>query len=222
MVPEDKQGIILAANYSGINKMQSSLSDEIIVKNILDGDENAFTQLYERYRLLVYSAAFRVIHDPEEAQDATQEIFVKLYRSLHKWNVQKAKLSTWIYRMAVNHSIDCSRVRFRRAECQLPENNSKLSFRLYATGNSASSPFKAIRNKEEISLIRRCIENLPDLQKRTFIGRYFQELKLVEIAKLECCNLAAVKSSLYRATHFVRQALLKSRDLSFRKVELQA
>jgi RNA polymerase sigma factor (sigma-70 family) len=202
--------------------MHSSLSDEIIVKNILDGDENAFTQLYERYRLLIYSAAFRIIHDPEEAQDATQEIFLKLYRSLHKWNVQKAKLSTWIYRMAVNHSIDCRRVRFRRAESQLPENNAKLSFRQHSTGNSAGSPFKAIKNREEISLVRRCVENMPDLQKKTFMGRYFQELKLVEIAEMECRNLQAVKSSLYRATNAVRRALLKSRDLSFGEVELQA
>jgi RNA polymerase sigma factor (sigma-70 family) len=202
--------------------MNSSPSDEIIVKNILDGDENAFARLYERYRLLVYSVAVRVIHDPEEAQDATQEIFLKFYRSLHNWNVQKSKLSTWIYRMALNHSIDCLRAHLRRAESQLPENNSRPVFRLHAKGNDARSPFKAIQNKEEISMVRRCIDKLPDMQRKTFMGRYFQELKLVEIAETECLNLGTVKTSLYRATRVVRRALMNSRDLSFGKVELQA
>jgi len=206
----------------GLEIMYSSLSDKCLVKVILDGDENAFAQLYERHRVLVYSVAFRTLQDPEDARDATQEIFIKIYRFLHQWNVQKSKLSTWIYRLAVNHSIDCCRVRSRRAESQLPENNAELIFRLYGTGYSAYSPFMAIKNKEEISLIRRCIEKLPDLQKKTFIGCYFKEMKIVEIAEMECRNFDAVKTSLYRATHVVRRVLLESRDLSFRKVELQA
>jgi RNA polymerase sigma-70 factor (ECF subfamily) len=202
--------------YSG------SLSDESLVGAFLDGNEDAFAQLYERYRVRIYSAAFQIMRNPEEAQDATQDIFIKLYRSLHKWNVQKAKLSTWIYRMAVNHSIDCRRVRFRRAESQLPENNAKLIFRQYASGSSAGSPFKDIKNREEISLVRHCIENMPDQQKRTFIGRYFRELKLVEIAEQENCNISAVKSALYRATHAVRHFLLESRSLPLRKMESHA
>jgi RNA polymerase sigma factor (sigma-70 family) len=202
--------------------MYSSLSDECLVEIILDGDEDAFTQLYKRYRSKVYSIAFRIIHDPGEAEDAAQEIFVKLYRSLPQWNAKKSKLSTWIYRLSVNHSIDCCRVCSRRAESQLPENNANPIFQLCGTGYSTCSPFKAIKNKEEISLIQRHIEKLPDLQRRTFIGRYFKELKLVEIAEKERLNIGAVKSSLYRATHVVRRVFINSKDFSFGKAELQA
>ena len=199
--------------------MNSSLSDEITVKNILAGEEKAFTQLYERYRRLIYSVAVRIIHDPEEAQDATQEIFLKLYRSLHQWDAQKSKLSTWIKRIAVNHSIDRCRAHFQRSETQLPENNAESIYRLHTTGNPARSPFRAVQNREEISLVRRCIDKLPDIQKKTFISRYFHELKLVEIAEMECRNLGTIKSSLYRATRAVRQVLLQSRHLSFSKME---
>ena len=199
--------------------MNSSLSDEMTVKNILAGDEKAFTQLYERYRRLIYSVAVRIIHDPEEAQDATQEIFLKLYRSLHRWDAQKSKLSTWIKRIAVNHSIDLCRAHFQRSETQLPENNPDSIYRPHTTGNSARSPFRAVQNREEISLVRRCIDKLPDIQKKTFISRYFHELKLAEIAEMECRNLGTVKSSLYRATHAVRQVLLQSGHLSFSKME---
>src|SRR5512147_749343 len=103
-----------------------SATDEGLVKSVLGGDEKAFSQLYERYRRPIYSAAYRIIQNSEDAQDATQEIAFKLYRSLHLWDVQKSKLSTWIYRMAANHSIDCYRMRSRRVESQLPGNHADL------------------------------------------------------------------------------------------------
>ena len=201
--------------------MYNALSDEYLVRIILDGDDSAFTQLYERYRLLVCSVACRIVRDFEEAQDATQEIFIKVYRSLHRWDVEKSKLSTWIYRLAVNHSIDCYRARLRRAESQLPQKNAERIFQGYARGGFACSPFKTVKGREEIRMVRRCIEKLPDLQKKTFIRRYFQELKLAEIAEMECCNLGTVKTSLYRATGVVRRILSKSHDMPLRNAEVQ-
>ena len=189
---------------------ECNMSDESLVRSILQGDENAFTQLYDRYRLRIYSISFRIIQDYEEAQDATQEIFFKIYRSLHQWDALRSKLSTWIYRLALNHSIDCRRVRFRRTEFQLLEFGAEPVFPKHSNGPYACSPFKAVKNKEEVNLIWKHIDKLPVLQKKTFIRRYFQELKLVEIAKIECCKLATVKTSLYRATHSVRKILLES------------
>src|SRR5512136_1403002 len=105
--------------------MHTQLStDEALVKSALSGDEIAFSQLFIRYRRPIYSTACRIIQNPEDAKDATQEIALKLYGSLHQWDVQKSKLSSWIHRMAVNHSIDCHRVHRRRKESQLPEINS--------------------------------------------------------------------------------------------------
>ena len=191
----------------------SSLTDESLVKIFLDGDEDAFTQLFERYRVRIYIVAIQIIRNPEEAQDATQEIFIKIYRSLDTWNVQRSELSKWIYRVAVNHCIDHLRFCSRRIESQLLRNNADLILQVYATDNSAHSPFMALKNKEEIGLIRRYIQKLPDLQKNTFIGRYFKDLNLVEIAELENCNVGAAKSALHRATLAVRHILLKSRCL---------
>ena len=194
--------------------MKAPSSDEILVENILDGDDNAFTILYERYRRTVYTVAYRILGNHEETQDATQEIFTKLYRSLHTWDVRKAKLSTWIRRLAWNHSIDCHRMRCRRAESQLRENNIDRDFYIYPTGYFTQSPYLNMKNKEEIAIVRRCIGKLPELQKKTFIQRYFHELKLVEIAEIEHCKLATVKTSLHRAKKAVRHVLLRTRGLS--------
>ena len=192
----------------GLECMYGSLSDECLVKAFFNGDEDAFTQLYERYRTLIYLTAFRITRDPEGSHDATQEIFVKFYRSLHQWNAHRSKLSTWIYRLAINHSIDYYRARFRRAESQLLENYSERMPQQYAIGHSICSPFIAYKNKEEIDLVMRCINKLPELQKKVFIDRYIRGLKLVEIAEVECCKLETVKSSLYRATKTVRRILI--------------
>lgn len=201
--------------------MHDSTSDKSLVRMILNGDETAFAQLYQRYRTQIYSAAFRILQDAEEAEDVSQEIFIKLHKSLHQWDDKKSKLSTWIYRMSVNHSIDFWRVRNRRAETQLPEHNSGQIYNSCRTGSYADTPFEAVRNREEIRLVRHCIEKLPELQKKAFISRYFQGLKLAEIAENECRNLATIKSSLYRATLAVRQVLLRSRNLSLENAGLQ-
>jgi RNA polymerase sigma factor (sigma-70 family) len=91
--------------------MKQMAFDEILVQNILDGSEGPFVVLYDRYRKQVYVVAYRILRHPEDAQDAMQEIFVKIHRSLHKWNAGKSRLATWIYRLAINHSIDCCRMR---------------------------------------------------------------------------------------------------------------
>jgi RNA polymerase sigma-70 factor (ECF subfamily) len=186
-----------------------SLTDEGLVKSVLGGDENAFSQLYERYRRPIYSAAYRIIQNSEDAQDATQEIAVKLYRSLHQWDVQKSKLSTWIYRMAANHSIDCYRMRIRRVESQMPASISDPALQAETPDCSAQSPFNAFKVKEEIKAVLKCARTLPDLQRRIFIHRFFYERKLDEIARIERCSLGTVKSALHRATHAVRRLLLK-------------
>jgi RNA polymerase sigma factor (sigma-70 family) len=192
--------------------MTSPLSDEDLVESALGGDEDAFSQLYERYRHPVYATAFRIIQSAEDARDATQEIFVKLYRSLRSWNPRRASFSTWTYRLASNHAIDCWRTRRRRHETQDAEDTSEKAGREYALGDAILSPYREVAGREQVDAVRRCVDLLPELQKKVFVLRYFQEMKLDEIAEMENCSLGTVKTSLFRATHAVRRALRKARS----------
>jgi RNA polymerase sigma-70 factor, ECF subfamily len=191
--------------------MTSPLSDEDLVEGTLGGDEDAFSQLYEKYRHPVYATAYRIIQSAEDARDATQEIFVKLYRSLRSWNPRKASFSTWTYRLASNHAIDCWRTRRRRHETLDSEDMGEKAEREYAFGDAIRSPYREIAGREQVDAVRRCVDLLPELQKKVFVLRYFQELKLDEIAEMENCSLGTVKTSLFRATHAVRRALRKAR-----------
>ncbi len=191
--------------------MTSTLSDEDLVEGTLRGDEHAFSELYDRYRYPVYSTAYRIIQNAEEAQDATQEIFIKLYRSLPVWTREKAKFSTWLFRLAANHAIDRWRARRRRAEAQVSGDAGESGWDEYPLGEAIRSPYQEIAGREQIDEIRRCVDHLPELQKKVFILRYFDELKLEEIAEAENCSLGTVKTSLFRATQTIRKALRRFR-----------
>ncbi len=191
--------------------MTSTLSDEDLVEGTLSGDEHAFSELYDRYRQPVYSTAYRIIQNAEEAQDATQEVFIKLYRSLPVWTREKAKLSTWLFRLAANHAIDCWRARRRRSESQIPGEPGDKEWVEYPLGEAIRSPYQEVAGREQVDEIRRCVDYLPELQKKVFILRYFHELKLEEIAEVENCSLGTVKTSLFRATQTIRKALRRFR-----------
>jgi len=193
--------------------MNSSLSDDDLVRGALGGEELAFSCLYERYRQPVYSTAYRIIQNAEEAHDATQEVFIKLYRSLRTWDSRQSKFSTWLYRLASNHAIDCWRARRRRLESQIPGDAEDGAGREYALVEAISSPYREVESREEVEEIRRCVDLLPELQKKVFILRYFQELKLEEIAKMEECSLGTIKTSLFRATQAVRRSLRRFRGV---------
>ena len=190
--------------------MVSPQSDDDLVANILGGDEDAFSQLYDRYRSRIYSTAYRFIQDSGEAQDATQEIFLKIFRSLPEWNPRKAKFSTWVYRLAANHAIDCWRSRKRRHESLPSDSSDDEEFRERQISDAILTPFGALEEKENVDHIRRSVGELPDLQKKVFLLRYFQDLKLEEIARMEDCSLGTVKTSLFRATCAVRRAVRKA------------
>jgi RNA polymerase sigma-70 factor, ECF subfamily len=190
--------------------MASPQSDEDLVEKTLDGEEEAFSQLYDRYRQKVFGTVYRIVQDASDAQDATQEVFIKLYRYMSDWNPRKARFSTWLYRLAANHAIDCWRLRRRRHESQPAETPDREASPEKTIDDAILTPFGELERKESIERIRNCVDDLPELQKKVFLLRYFQDLKLEEIAEMEECSLGTVKTSLFRATHAVRRALRRA------------
>ena len=190
--------------------MVTSQSDADLVVKILGGDEDAFSRLYDAYHPRVHATVYRIVQDLAEAQDATQEVFIKLYRSLSDWDSRKAKFSTWLYRLAVNHAIDCWRSRQRRPQSQLDWAPDRETLPEHNLGEAILTPFGALAKRESLDHIRRCVAELPELQKKVFVLRYFHEMKLEEIADMEDCSLGTIKTSLFRATHAVRRAVRRA------------
>jgi RNA polymerase sigma-70 factor (ECF subfamily) len=197
----------IPVSYPETGECTKNLADEELVEKILKGDEDAFRCLYDKYRRPVYAAVCRIIPDCEEARDATQEIFMAVYRSLRIWSPQRAGLLPWIYRIATNCAIDHWRTQRRRAELQwFDELERHSSGRpLWRAGGRAIE--RTLEYKERVAEVRRFLEELSPSQRRFFILRYFDELKLREIAAKERTRIGTVKSSLHRATKTMRSRL---------------
>jgi RNA polymerase sigma-70 factor (ECF subfamily) len=185
-------------------------SDEELVERTLRGEDDAFRLLYERYRRRVFATVRRIMRDTEDAKDAMQEIFVKVYRALSGWDPRRARFSTWLYRLAANHAIDSWRMGRRRTELPWEDMQGTGEWRLPARvrfARGGEHPDRALEREERLREIRRHVEDLPPLQRKVFVLRHFHGYKLHEIAAVEGHKLATVKTSLYRATHLIRRKL---------------
>ncbi|HSW40770.1 MAG TPA: RNA polymerase sigma factor [Acidobacteriota bacterium] len=191
-----------------LGEKENGILDEELVERSLRGEEDAFRRLYERYRKPVYSAACRILPDREEARDVTQEIFIAVYRSLATWNPRRARFLPWIRRVAINRSIDHRRTWKRRAEVSLDETPEPV-FQGPSCNRRAMDMENRVDQKERVVHLWRCLDALPQTQRRFVVLRYCDGLKLREIAEREGCRLGTVKSVLHRATHTLRLRLMR-------------
>ncbi len=181
------------------------VDDQVLVRRLRGGDQEAFSQLYRRYRRRVFSTAYRIMRDSEDARDATQEIFLKAYRALPSWDPGKSSLSTWLFRLAANHAIDCWRRKRRRLDVEIaaePVETPEIGL-----SRAGRNPLRLLEAREAAIMVARHVDCLPNLQKRFVILRYFRELSLAEIAVLEGRSIGTVKGLLHRATRSVRRRM---------------
>lgn len=156
-----------------------------LVERFLAGDEEAFHKLYARYYDKAFAIARGVLLDPEEAADATQEIFTLVYRNLRKFD-RRARFSTWLFRIAVNRSIQQARSGKNR------QRNVPLT--------EASE--RAYDEPERITVDPQVAEAMRTLQPsdRAILSLfYWEELSLQEIAESIGCSVNAAKTRLFRA-----------------------
>jgi len=175
---------------------------EKIVKQIIKGDQAAFKALIEKYQQYAFSLAFRILCDEDEAKDAVQESFIKIWKSIKKYD-QKMKFSTWIYKIVTNSAIDRLRS-IKRIGMESMDD---------ATQNSGSNlnynPDKEYDNRELAKLIRTISGELPEKQKLVFVMRDIQGMSSIEVENILDIPADTVKSNLYHARKVVKEKLNK-------------
>jgi len=188
-----------------------SLSDGILVKKFLKGDNSSFEEIVKRYEKKIYNIAYRIMNNQEDASDVLQETFIQAFRKLSGFK-GKSEFSTWLYRIAVNIclmkkrkgkqmkvvSLDAPLVTQKEDELrrELPEDWSK-------------SPSATLDNKELKENINRAISMLPEDYRTTFILRDMNDVSTEDTAKILNISVPAVKSRLHRARLFLREELSK-------------
>lgn len=158
--------------------------DVILVERFLAGDGSAFEIIYRKYYDKVFAISRGVLIDADEAADAVQEIFTLVYRHLKRFD-RRAKFSTWLFRIAVNRSIQEARKhRFRNRTVELTEAMSK----------------EAPSEVEDMDpLVQAALAKLTPQDRALITLFYWEELSLNEIAESIGCNVNAAKTRLYRA-----------------------
>jgi RNA polymerase sigma-70 factor (ECF subfamily) len=179
-------------------------TDGRLLARAREGDGDAFGALVQRYERLVYRVAYRLLGDPDEADDAAQEVFVRLFESLADFRGE-AKLSTWLYRATRNLCV--SALRRPRPVVSLEEieeaslgNGSRL-------GNG--DPAEALLRQETTDLVQQALRALPAMYRTLIVLRHLEGLSYADIAQVTCLPVGKVKSRLFRARELLREELIR-------------
>jgi RNA polymerase sigma-70 factor (ECF subfamily) len=185
---------------------RDQLDDRSLVERILGGNRDLFTVLVTRYEKRVINYVYRITHRYEEAHDLAQEIFVKVYLALDRYD-SKYQFSTWLFRIAQNSAIDALR---KKSVSEVPlsrptEEEPSGKEREFADGGV--SPERALKNKQLGAAIDQAVENLPMDYRELIQLRHFAELSYEEIATMKKLPLGTVKNKLFRARNLLKDAL---------------
>lgn len=179
---------------NGVSKIRQP--DERLIESCKKGDVHAFRELVEKLQTYAYTLAFRILLNEEEAKDAVQDSFIKIWKSLGSYN-GKYLFTTWMYRIVVNTCID-----------KLKEVK-KLSD-IYSDDLSDSESHEdSITNHELAKQIRQLSKGLPEKQRIIFILIDLQGLSLNEVSDVLKISKGLVKSNLYYARKSIKEKLIK-------------
>lgn len=169
-------------------------SDAALVSLLRAGQKNALTILYDRYADLVYSCAYKILQNPQEAEDLTQDIFLKFWRE-QNFDPNRASLSTFLGLLTRSRAIDKIR-RSNRTKSFLEQWQ-----KLYSDESSTSLPLEQASQQERQEMLKEAIVKLPELQRQILEMNYYEGLSQAKIAQSLNLSLGTVKSR-------SRQALL--------------
>jgi RNA polymerase sigma factor (sigma-70 family) len=182
------------------------LNEQFLIEGLRKGDDAAFRELVETRQSLVFNTVLGLLQNAEDAEDVTQEVFIKVYESIGQFKGEAA-LSTWIYRIAVTRSLEYLRMKKRKKRFAFltslfGENNEPLH-----EPKDFNHPGIQLDNREKGKLLFRKISELPENQRVAFTLHKVEGLSYQEVALTMDTTVAAVESLIHRARQNLRRTL---------------
>lgn len=175
-----------------------ALDDRALVTRVQEGDRDAFSTLVVRYQERVYNLVLRGLTDQDAALDVAQEVFLKAYRGLARFQGE-SQFFTWLFRITMNETITARRRRDRRGRPisldRTDEDGEKRSDPPAATDD----PGAAVARRDDQALVQQAIAGLEDEQAEVLLLRDIDGRSYQEIAEILECPLGSVKSRIHRA-----------------------
>ncbi len=185
-----------------------------IIAELKAGSEEAYAWLIEHYHQQIYSLVYRIVNDPADAADTTQEVFLKVFRGMQRFN-GASSLKTWVYRIAVHEASNQRRWWFRH---KARETSMEPAVDSMATGSplgpkdllvdEGASPFDNLVREEIRARVEQELRRVQEPYRTTVILRDLEELSYEEIAEVMETSLGTVKSRLMRGRDALKKRLL--------------
>ena len=183
-----------------------------IIRSVLRGNVNDFEKLVTAYEKNVYNIALRMVGDPDDAAEMTQETFIKAYRALSSFRGD-SKFSSWLYRIASNVCLDFLRSRSRHPQVSLStvDEDDRATFEL---PDMRQNPEEQLMKKLGMEAVRRGLEQLPEQQRQILVLRELGGLSYAELAQTLGLEEGTVKSRIFRARKRLCALLLCDGNIS--------
>jgi RNA polymerase sigma-70 factor (ECF subfamily) len=172
-------------------EIEQAAQEKLWVKAALTGDRAAFAALVDAYKNPVYNLCYRMLGTSAEAEDASQEVFVKIYRKLHTYDPAR-KLVSWVLSIASHHCID----RLRRRRLKTVDIEDMPAWQQLVSDHP--QPERKVLEDEKKERIQKLLEQLPPQYRLPLIMHYWNGLSYKEICEATGLSLSAVKSRLHR------------------------
>jgi len=191
-----------------------SQEEAAIVAELKAGSEEAYAWLIGEFQQPVYGLVYRIVNDPADAADTTQDIFLKVFRGMNSFHGESS-LKTWIYRIALHEAANRRRWWFRHkaretsiepaeSEASTAGENGAIQVALTDHGES---PFECVAHREVQQRVEEELRKIPEPYRTTLILRDLEDMSYDEIAEVLEISLGTVKSRLTRGREALRQRL---------------
>lgn len=198
---DEKTGIIASCNIGKDFLLTNDPTD--LIASACRGDLTAFREIIDWYGTQIYSLAFQIVRDRDDAQDIAQEVFLRLHASLHTFNGQN-RFTTWLYRLTTNMAIDFLRKHRKKMVYSLNEPDLAS-----LPADSALRPDVQMEMKETREILTSLLGKLSPSQRKIFVLRDMRDFTTDETADILGCGVATVRVHLAQARLRIRRALIR-------------
>jgi len=185
--------------------------EKLLISKIIQGDSEAFRTLVETHHRLVIKICLSHVSTPSDAEDIAQEVFIELFRSIRNFR-KESSLSTWLYRLAVNKSLDFIRQskRQKRGSGLVSAMDKTEIERLSISSKQLASD--QLEEEERKAMLYSAIDQLPNRQREALLLSHINELKQQEVADIMKTSVSSVESLLVRAKRKLKELLLHRKE----------
>lgn len=203
-------GVVAVGDFASV--LNPATNDVAVVAELKAGSEEAYAWLVQNYQHQVYSLVYRILSDPTDAADATQDVFIKVFRGIQGFN-GASSLKTWVYRIAVHEASNRRRWWFRHKaretsiEPALDESAAGHMSLAEALVDDGASPYDTLMQRELRARVEAELRHVKEPFRTAVILRDLEELSYEEIAEVTDTSLGTVKSRLIRGRDALRKRL---------------